>query len=180
MKKLDRGQEQIARDFQDFLSVEETRPPLQLTRNILTQVTSELSPSPWLLLAKLLFLHIPAGSFSLLACSQFGIGNTSPLTHRFMGLGDFGCFFFCGALFFTVTSAVALLIFSPRELRAIRQLAYSPFFGIGVVSLLTFLALGATLTFATVLAWLLGGVLTGIGFTEAGILIGRSSGRPLA
>lgn len=155
-----------AAEFSEFLEVDEVVPPQALSKQVKAAVGAELFPSVTRVLMKLSVLHVFAGGLSLLACSQFGMGRTTVLTHSFMRFGDIPCMAFCGALFIGATGFVAGLVLNAAELNVIRKQMYLPLIVLQVISLAVFLAFGAEIAVAFGLAWMAGGFLSGVGFAE--------------
>lgn len=159
------GKEWVS-DFGEFLDASEITPPKSFSDQIFVRISLDLSPSLWAVLIKLSGLHAVIGGLSLLVCSQFGMGRTTALTHAFMRFGDISCMALCGALFVGATGIAAGLILSSSEIRALRRFVYAPIFILQVLSLGIFVLFGAEVAFAVGLAWLAGGLIAGIVFTE--------------
>lgn len=156
-------------DFQDFATSAPVSPPSALGREIFAYVSRDLNPALWLVLAKLAAIHSIVGSFSLLLCSQFGMGRGDFMMRNLMGYGMNACMAGCGALFLGLTTLIAGFVLTPPELRKIRRTVYAPILLLGAVSLLVFLLLGSEIALGFALAWLTGATLSGMAATEAGL-----------
>ncbi len=166
-----------AEEFNNFVDSPPSPPPANLREEIFSVVHQDLNPSLWLVLAKLSGIHLIVGSFSLLLCSQFGMGSGDIMMRTFMGYGMSVCMGFCGALFLGLTTLVAGFILTNPELRKIRRTAYAPIWMLGAFSLLVFLSFGAEIAVGFAVAWLIGAIITGVLFTETSIAFRRTSFR---
>lgn len=166
-----------AEEFKNFVDSPAVVPPSALRHKIFSIVHRDLNPGMWLVLAKLGSIHLVVGSFSLLLCSQFGMGRGDLMMRTFMGYGMSVCMGFCGALFLGLTTLVAGFILTNPELKKIRRTAYAPIWTLGVASLLVFFGLGAEIVVGFAFAWLLGAIITGVLFTEASIAFRRMTFR---
>ena len=75
MKKTPTSQEWI-QEFSEFVGADSIQPPKHLTEAIVTRIRADLSPSSWLVFAKLSAIHAVMGFITLLFCPQFGFGFT--------------------------------------------------------------------------------------------------------
>ena len=150
-----------AEDFKLFMSIPEIAPPAHIRNEVYRVVRRDLLPSIWLVLSKLGGIHIVVGGFSLLICSQFGMGRGDTLMSTFMSYGAMVCMAFCGALFLGLTTLIAGVILSQSELRKIRRTGYFPIALLGVISFAVFLFFGADIAFSFAVAWFFGALLAG-------------------
>lgn len=150
-----------AEDFQLFLNAPEVSPPSHIREEIFRVVHRDLNPQLWLLMAKLGGIHALFGSFSLLLCSQFGMGRGYNLMHVFMSYGEFVCMALCGAMFLGLTTFMGGFVLSRSELAKIRQTCYAPVGLLGVASLIVFFCFGAEIALTLAFIWLLGAVVVG-------------------
>lgn len=158
-----------AEDFKLFMSVPEIDPPAHIRDEVFRVVHRDLHPSAWLVLSKLGGIHVVVGSFSLLICSQFGMGRGDTVMSTFMSYGAMVCMAFCGALFLGLTTLIAGVVLSQPELKKIRQTGYSPIALLGVVSLTVFFCFGADIAFSFAMAWFFGALSAGVLVTEASL-----------
>ncbi len=162
-----------AEDFKFFLDAPEVNPPSHLREEIFRIVHRDLNPQLWFLMAKLGGIHAVVGSFSLLLCSQFGMGRGYNLMHAFMSYGAFTCMAFCGAVFLGLTVVAAGFFLSNPELKRIRSTAYAPIVFLSLTSLVVLFCFGAEIALNLALFWLFGAVLTGVLLTEASLGVKR-------
>ena len=89
-------------DFQEFVRSESVPVPESVSKAILSRISKDLNPSPWIIFIKLLGIHAVVGTLSLAICNQFGINPFSTefsLSDYFMKFGHSTCMFLCGVLF---------------------------------------------------------------------------------
>lgn len=157
------------KEYQEFLGTNDVAPPVHITESIQGFVKRDLHPSFAAIFTKLAMVYAPVGALSLLICAQFGVGRGHALSDIFMSYGHLTCMTICGSLFLGMPMFAALLFLSSSEKKAIRQMAYLPILTIGLVSLFVFFCLGAEISTLVALAWLGGGLFSGILATEVGI-----------
>ena len=162
-----------AEDFKLFLNAPEISPPSHLREEIFRVVHKDLNPQLWFVMAKLGGIHAVVGSFSLLLCSQFGMGPGFNLMHSLMSHGVLVCMALCGALFLGLTTLVAGFILSNVELTKIRKTCYSPIALLGFISLVIFFSFGAEIALTLALMWLFGAIFAGALALELGFGIRR-------
>jgi len=111
------------KELQEFLSAPESTPPRWVADEVALAVRRDLEPHWAGLLAKVLGLHLVAGSISLLICPQFGVGapmsnneHASPVMSFLMPYGDIACALGCGGVFSLLT-AVCSVAFLTRDER---------------------------------------------------------------
>jgi len=154
--------------FDEFVSSEAITPPRQLSDQILGRVAAELNPSPWKIFAKLAFVHLIAGTATLLFCPQFGLqlAGGNELMGYLMHFGEKVCMLGCGAEFVVGTALVASIVLRPEEVRTIRKTELLQFAAIGLLSLGAFVCFGTGVVLSFALFWLLGSVIGGIASFE--------------
>ena len=152
-------------DFQDFVQTESAPVPPELSAALCARVRAELQPSSWLVFAKLLGIHSVVGTLSLGVCNQFGINpfrTGFSLSEYFMHFGHSTCMFLCGVLFLSLSLYFSRLLLRPEEFGVVRRRAPLQIFGLSMVSLGLFAALGAQLALSIALLWLVGALLGGL------------------
>jgi len=152
-------------DFREFVRSEGTPVPRGISDSILAQVRQDLNPSAWLVFAKLFGVHVLVGTLSLAICNQFGITPFQTgfsLSDYFMKFGHSTCMFLCGVLFLSLSLLICRSIVFPEELRVLRKNVWLQVFGLSMISLGIFAALGAQITLAIGVLWLAGAMLGGI------------------
>lgn len=170
--KNDLNYKKMNDDFQAFMNANEVAPPRALTEQIFRKIREDLNPSIRKLLSKLILIQIIVGSFSLLICSQFGLGP-GPLVHTFMVFGHTVCMALCGGLYLGAGAIAALTLLSPAEVELIRRTGYLPLLAVGILSLGTFFGFGAEIVMGFALAWLFGAFLSALVVVETGYRIRR-------
>jgi hypothetical protein len=151
-------------DFQEFVRSDGATVPEHISQTVLSQVRRDLSPSAWLVFAKLLGVHTITGTLSLAICNQFGINpfqTEFSLSDYFMKFGHPTCMFLCGVLFLSVSLLLCRSIILPEDLRVLRRNAWIQVFGLSMISLAVFAVVGAQLTLAIAILWLIGAMLGG-------------------
>src|SRR4051794_27445893 len=129
----------MKRDFQEFLRSGSDLPPRGVSEEILSRVSRDLNPSPWLVFARLAAIHFFTALGTLSLCPQFGVriyGQGMGLMQFFMRLGDADCGIACGSVFVGASVLAATLLLSPDQVRTIRRYRFLE------LGALTFLSLG--------------------------------------
>lgn len=167
------NQEKAVREYVDFLSNSDVRPPQHITDRLRSVVHSELFPSPWLVLVRLSSIVFFVGLLNLVFCPQFGIGfvRESGLFEVFMKFGHQACKVFCGAFFLGTGLFLSAFILSPQDLRIIRQHRFLQVSVVSSLSLIFFVAAGGAVYFAIASYWLLGAIVGGVLCLEAGYML---------
>lgn len=151
-------------DFQEFVQSEGTPVPENISKAIFDRVHRDLNPSAWLLFAKLLGVHSVVGTLSLAICNQFGINpfqTNFSLSDYFMKFGHSTCMLLCGVLFVGSSILLSRMLIRPEEIRVLRKNAWLEVFGLSMISLGVFAALGAEITLAVGILWFVGAMLGG-------------------
>jgi hypothetical protein len=151
-------------DFQEFVRSDGVPVPEGISKQILAQVHRDLNPSAWMVFVKLLGVHAVVGTLSLAICNQFGITPFQTgfsLSDYFMKFGHSTCMFLCGVLFVSLSVLLSRSVIQPEELRVLRNKAWFEVFGLSMISLGVFAAVGAEITLAIGLLWLAGAMLGG-------------------
>lgn len=162
-----KNQKEWLKDYQSFLNADEIAPPRELSERIFKMVHDDLSANGWHVLSKLALFQGVLGSFSLMICSQFGLGS-GKLVMAFMHLGDNICMALCGALFLGLGTMAAGYFLKSAEVKLIRQMGYLPILLTGLLSLGVFFGFGAEVVASLAFIWLLGGFVGGLIALEAG------------
>lgn len=175
MKKMHSASAEWSREFQEFTSAPEMIPPPIFTERIMDQIRKDLNPAAWRVFAKVGFLHVFAGSLSLMLCPQFGM---NPMHHGglmmvFMSMGPYPCMFACGAFFVGISALLAGLILRPEEVRVVRRTRVVQFGILSLLSIGVFLCMGAEIIGSLALAWVLGSVIGGLATLELGWVVRR-------
>lgn len=104
------------KEFLEFL-IEAESPPARLKKIARQDIL--LSFNARVMMLKFLSYQVLGGLISLAFCPQFGLSffvEGHGITHQFRMIGDFACALFCGSLFLSVGSVIALLSMNGEEL----------------------------------------------------------------
>ncbi|MGE4130541.1 MAG: hypothetical protein AB7F86_02840 [Bdellovibrionales bacterium] len=152
-------------DFKEFVQSDGAPVPKEVSENILSRVRADLNPSPWMVFAKLLGIHLVLGTLSLAICSQFGLNpfhTDFSLSKYFMMLGHSTCMVLCGVLFIGLTIILGRLFLQREELLVLSRNAPLQVFGLSVLSMAAFIGFGAEVVFGIGILWFLGAMLGGV------------------
>lgn len=159
-----------ANEFKDFMETSEISVPRQVQDKIISRVHSDLNPSSLKVFRKIALIHVVVGVVSLLMCPQFGVsplGNMG-LMALLMRFSDTVCMIGCGAIFVGGTALVSSFALRPEEIRILRKTEALQFAVLGILSIGTFLCVGASVAFGLGLAWLAGSLVGGLLSLEIG------------
>jgi hypothetical protein len=166
---MKKNEDQWSKEYKDFLDAKDVDVPAELSQKILVNIHARMNPSILKILVKLLAIHIPIGTLSLLICNQFGMSpfkTNFSLSEYFMNYGHSFCMFCCGVIFVSLSVLISGLLLNTDEVRALRKKSYLQSFLLGLISLMIFILLGAQVVMSIGLLWLLGGVIGGIMSSE--------------
>lgn len=163
------------KDFSDFLSAENTYPPLELTNSITALVHGKLNPSPWSVFGKISFIQVVVGAVSLLFCPQFGVGFTSSMgiMPYLMRFGEGVCMLGCGAVFTGISLLAGSFLLRPEEVRVLKDRKILQLTSLATLSLGALLCLGGEVVATLAFVWILGALLGGAATLEVGWRIRR-------
>lgn len=163
------------KEFSKFLETDPVAVPNEIGAPVLHQVEQDLNPSPWRVFRKAGLIQVVMGFITLLFCPQFGLSLTGihGIMHVFMRYGDTACMFGCGLLFAGSSLLVSSIALSPDEVRAFRKHRTLQFALLGLLTMGTFLCLGAEVWETLTLVWLAGYFLGGIASLELGWMARR-------
>lgn len=151
-------------EFSQFISAKQTEPPKNITDNIIMNTKKMMNPSPWLVFLKLLGIHSVFGTLSLAICNQFGLNpfNTQiSLSEYFMTFGHSVCMTLCGVIFVGFSILAAWMILNRDEFNILKKNYFIQVCSLGILSLATFVALGAHITLSLAILWFLGALIGG-------------------
>jgi len=174
MRKTPTPQEWIE-EFQDFMGAEQAQVPKEVGDSILSRIHKDLSPSPWLVFAKVSAIHAVMGFITLLFCPQFGLGFTDGmgLMALFMRFGDQACMVGCGAVFMGGSLFTASLVLRNEELRVIRKTELLQVSTLALLSMGVFICAGLGVVASLGAFWGLGSIIGGLGTFELGLAVRR-------
>ena len=139
--------------------------PEAVSQSLFETVRADLNPSAWAVFVKILGIHSIVGFLSTAVCDQFGMSpfqSGFSLSEYFMQFGHSVCMFLCGLLFMSLGVAAARIVLSLEEVRVFRSNAFLQVFVLCLISLGTFLALGAEVVFVFAMIWFVGSLLGGL------------------
>lgn len=151
--------------YKEFLTATPVEPPREVTESILNYVRGDLATSHFQIFTKLILLHALASVVTLSVCPQFGIsifGNGIGLLTVFSKFGIYGCLTVCAALYVGVSFFLSSLILKSYEWDRLRKFGVLYSFGIGILSLLIFMLLGADIVFKYGAVWLMSATFAGL------------------
>lgn len=157
-------------DFKEFVQADGVPVPMDVSEKILNRVRTDLNPSPWLVFAKLLGIHLVVGTLSLAICNQFGLNpfrTGFSLSNYFMKFGHSTCMVFCGVLFIGLTIILGQLFLRSEELLVLSRNAPLQVFGLTVLSMASFIAFGAEVVLGIGVLWFIGAMIGGVVTTKA-------------
>jgi len=168
-------EQQSISDYAEFLSANEVSPPHHLTEELLEQVETVLSPSPFFVLGRLGVVVFVVGLLNLVLCPQFGVGfvKESGLFELFMRFGHHACKVFCGAFFLGSGLLLSTFILKIEDLKVLRQHRFLQVSAISSVALVLFVAAGGSVYFTAAVYWFVGALLGGITCLEVGFKLRR-------
>lgn len=159
------------KEFTEFLGSSNTQVPAELRVKVLKVVQELLHPSPWVVFAKILGIHVFVGFLSLSICHQFEInpfGTQTSLSDFFMNMwGHSTCMLLCGGLFLGASILTAGFFLTIEEVRALKQTKFIQSLALSGFSLGIFAIFGAELAITFAGLWLLGAIVGGFVATEA-------------
>jgi hypothetical protein len=168
-------------EFNEFLSAEPVRPPVKVNAALSKMISADLNPAASLVFLKVALIHLVIGTATLLVCPQFNVHLVPGmgLMSVFEKFGEIGCTLACGALFLSGSFLLASLVLRPEEVRVVRRTKLPQILGIGTLSIVAFLMVGASAVFAGAFIWIVGSMLGALATLEGGWLV-RSKMRRLA
>jgi hypothetical protein len=104
------------KEFFEFLTQAEN-PPAALKK--MAQLETSLTLKGRVVLARFIAFQILGGLISLIICPQFGFSffvEGHGITHVFRMMGDWACALFCGSLFLSMASIIAIFSMKKEEL----------------------------------------------------------------
>ena len=165
--------EDLQQEFKEFMEASPIDPPQKLFSTILGQIHKRMSPSPFLVFAKIALIVAFVGVFNLTLCPQFGLSfaRESGLMQFFMSFGEHGCRIACGIFFLGSGLFVATLVLQPEDIRVARKTRFIQISALGALALVGFVALGGDVYFKAAIFWLLGSVIGGLCTLEVGFVL---------
>ncbi|MDZ4676358.1 MAG: hypothetical protein SGI74_02520 [Oligoflexia bacterium] len=158
------------KEFTGFVDAESVQPPLGLSENILKRVREDLNPSAWKVFSKISLIQALVGFAVLLFCPQFGFSLTGShgIMHVLMQYGETVCMFGCGVIFAGSSLLASVIAMRPEEVQVLRKNKTLQLILLTLLTVGTFLCLGAEVFETLTLAWMAGSILGGITSLELG------------
>lgn len=127
--------------FSEFMNPDQNNHlPKDKEISFLMQMKKRISPTLKEVLPKFLSAQVVATLATLSVCPQFGIGPIGGghgIGHYFMRFGEAGCAAFCGMVFLTTGTIVAMLLLRSSERRQVFNYQYRLISSFALVSFLT-------------------------------------------
>ncbi|HKL26260.1 MAG TPA: hypothetical protein VJ910_08570 [Desulfuromonadales bacterium] len=163
MKKTT-SEHELRQEFVDFIETKPVSPGKHVDQAILAKVRNDLQPALWRVYGKFTLVQAAAGFATLAVCPQFGLGfGQHEFLHALHSTTPSAIYYFlCGLFFVVLGAALAGLILSREEIRAVYNSKYVYFFGYSVLAYLIFVALGAEAFVVSSLVWIVGALLGNI------------------
>ena len=152
-------------EFNNFMECDGVKPPESLSQKILIKTKKLIDSSPWIVFFKLAGIHSLFGTLSLAVCNQFGLNpfNTSlSLSEYFMTFGYSACMTLCGVTFIAFSIFAAWMILTRDEFYVLKKNYLIQVFSLSLLSLATFVALGAHISLSIAVLWTLGALFGGV------------------
>lgn len=162
--KNNRTETEWLKDFNEFMELDGVEPPNEASEKILAKTKKLMNPSSWLVFSKLLGVHAIFGTLSLAVCNQFGLNpfNTSlSLSDYFMTFGNSFCMTMCGVIFVSFSLIAAWFVLSKDEFAVLKKNYPIQVFSLSLISLATFVALGAQISLSIAILWVIGAFIGG-------------------
>lgn len=157
-------------DYSEFLNSNQTTVPKDLTTDVLAKMERLLRPSALSVFAKMFFIHLITGFLSFAICHQFELNpfkTSHSLSDLFMDIGGHGfCMVACGVLFISLSIFLAGFFLTIEETKALRRTEFLQILALGIMSLGSFIAVGAEVALTLGGLWIIGGLIGGLTATE--------------
>ncbi len=168
--KKNKNEQDIRKEFVEFISTDQIAPGKHLDRAILTKVKSDLHPSLWKVYGKFTMIEAAAGLATLAICPQFGLGfgrHNQFLHDLYSTISPFLFYLLCGVLFVVLGAILGSLVLNRAEIRATGNSKYLYFAIYSTIAYLILITLGAEVFVVSSLAWVLGALVGNILAFEA-------------
>jgi len=151
-------------DYNDFLSIPDSSPSIELDQKVLRFVHADLSPSLFTIWGKLVGIQTFIGILTMTFCPQFNMSltNSYELFHFFHHtFGEIACMVICGSIFMGSGAIFASYILRPGEIARIKNSSILNYFAMTIIAMGIFLLCGAEFYLKLHTAWFLGAALSG-------------------
>lgn len=161
----------LEKEFFDFISTEEMKPPIALDNYIKDTIQKKLQPKRSIVFLKLLVIHTLVSLFSLSICPQFEIQTFAIFDSMkvFMKLlGHTYCMILCGFLYLSISALIISLVLKPGEITLIRKDNYFLIAILAMASLGIFMCFNAQFFIIPTTLWFIGAFTGGFLSLELG------------
>src|SRR5690606_12816942 len=120
------NRKEMIKDYNEFMDNDERLNPAKETL-FLKMMQQKMAPTFIQVLPKFLIAQLSAALATLAICPQFGlgpIGGGHGIGHFFMRFGEAGCAAFCGMVFLSFGTLVAMLVLRPGEINQVFAYVY--------------------------------------------------------
>lgn len=153
------------KDFFDFMNLDKTNPPEELSSKVLSYVKNDLNPSHKKVFGKFFIIQALIGFLTLIFCPQFDLSltNNYELFHFFHHkFGENICMVLCGSIFIGSGAIFTAYILKASEIRKIKELRFSYYLSISIIALLIFFLLGSQVYLNLAVLWIIGASIGGL------------------
>jgi len=158
-------------EFQEFLQSDAVIPTNDVSNVVLSNVSSEMTVSPWIATTKITVLHTFATLALIYICPQFGVswGNPSiSLMNFFMKFGHEACAALCGAYLVGGSFLLTALALKPHESFWLKkQMPWVPIC-LSILTLIVLVLNGATAHHTELVIWIVFAIMGAWAFFEVG------------
>ncbi len=154
-------EQQVMREFSDFIEATPTRSPHSIDDAILDRVAQDLRPPVWRIFSKMTGIELMAGVATLSICPQFGMGydhRSEVLQTLHSTMPAWAYFLVCGVLFVSVGGALSGLVLTRSEVRSLLHREYLYFAFFAVLAYVGFIVLGTEAFIISTLFWVPGAI----------------------
>ena len=155
----------IKKDYQDFINASVESSPDIITNNLFEYIKDDLNPGHITVFLKLIIIQGFVGAVTMLFCPQFqmSLTNKYELFHYFhKTFGHYGCMLACGAIFLGSGAIFASYLLKRSELRKIKSSRFLYYTSLSGIAVLCFIFLGAKVYIDMALFWITGSMIGGI------------------
>ncbi len=171
MKTKNQSDPKFESDFQEFLQSDSVPPTKDVSENVLSKISGELTVSPWIATAKIAALHTFATLGLIYICPQFGVswGNPSiSLMNFFMKFGHEACAALCGAYLVGGSFLLTALALKPHESFWLKkQMPWFPI-SLSILTLIVLILNGAIAHHTELVIWIVFAIIGAWAFFEVG------------
>jgi len=160
-----KDEQQIEREFAEFIDAEPLAPAPSVDKLILQRVAQDLCPARWKVWSRLTLVEVTAGLLTLTICPQFGLGfgQHNEFLHALHAATTPLVFYLlCGLFFVSFGAALAGVVLTRAEIRTLGQQKYLYFAVYSLLVYLGLLTLGPEAFVVSSMAWVIGALLGNI------------------